>query len=472
MVATICIALAFFIEIGDYMLRAPLMRIFEGIICRSYYESITPSGKELSIPIPEEKCKIPFVQSELAMLKGWEMTFSCIPGILAAVPFGMVADRYGRKLVLLLALLGVILCLLWTMVVIYYEEILDLRWYWAGNAFLFIGGGSSVVTAMIFAILSDVASEEQRAAIFFRFGAAALISTVVGIPFSWYLMKKNLWVTMWISIGFVVFGASLALFLPETLERAKVADFAPEIISEEETEQAEERPTSSHQKSLKRKLAKLFDRVQGSHFIFESPMLFGLSIVFLLQRLSGNILNLMVQLASERFHWGLGDASFIIPIYSIAVFLVLIIALPSVYHVLSTRFRMSSMRKDLIVARGSQLTFILGSLGIALGFVPALFIAGTIVFACGAGFPAAARSLITSLVHPDEVSRLYAFLAVIETIGQLIYGLLLSKAFGWGLNLGGLWSGMAFLACALLFAVVGSPIWLVREPTPEMDVHN
>jgi len=148
------------------------------------------------------------------------------------------------------------------------------------------------------------------------------------------------------------------------------------------------------------------------------------------------------------------------------------------------------MTKDLTVARGSQLIFILGSLGIALGFVPALFIAGTylsknplqisleltkigvIVFACGVGFPSAARSLITSLVHPDEVSRLYAFLAVIETVGSLIYGPVLSRAFGWGMDLGGLWSGMAFFICAILFAVVGLPIWLVREPTPEMDIHG
>jgi hypothetical protein len=97
---------------------------------------------------------------------------------------------------------------------------------------------------------------------------------------------------------------------------------------------------------------------------------------------------------------------------------------------------------------------------------------GVIVFACGVGFPSAARSLITSLVHPDEVSRLYAFLAVIETVGSLIYGPVLSRAFGWGMDLGGLWSGMAFFICAILFAVVGLPIWLVREPTPEMDIHG
>jgi hypothetical protein len=45
---------------------------------------------------------------------------------------------------------------------VYYQDVLDLRWYWAGNAFLFIGGGSSMVQAMLYAILSDVASEEQR----------------------------------------------------------------------------------------------------------------------------------------------------------------------------------------------------------------------------------------------------------------------------------------------------------------------
>jgi len=123
MVAAICIALAFFVEIGDYMLRAPLMRILEAIICRSYYESTTPIGIDLSIPIPEGKCKIPFVQSELAMLRGWDGTFSCIPGILVAVPFGMVADKYGRKPVLLLALLGVILGLLWVMVVSKFKQV-------------------------------------------------------------------------------------------------------------------------------------------------------------------------------------------------------------------------------------------------------------------------------------------------------------------------------------------------------------
>jgi hypothetical protein len=97
---------------------------------------------------------------------------------------------------------------------------------------------------------------------------------------------------------------------------------------------------------------------------------------------------------------------------------------------------------------------------------------GVIVFGCGAGFPNAIRSLVTSLVHPDEVSRLYAVLAVGETIGALIYGPILSKATGWGFEIGGPWTGLAFIVVAGLFAILGLPIWLVREPTPDMDVHG
>jgi MFS-type transporter involved in bile tolerance (Atg22 family) len=94
------------------------------------------------------------------------------------------------------------------------------------------------------------------------------------------------------------------------------------------------------------------------------------------------------------------------------------------------------------------------------------------VYACGAGLSTALRSLVTSLVHPDEVSRLYSVLAIIETVGQIAFGFLLPIALELGLYLGGFWKGVPFLLCAALFVVFGLPIWLVKEPVPEMDVHG
>jgi hypothetical protein len=94
------------------------------------------------------------------------------------------------------------------------------------------------------------------------------------------------------------------------------------------------------------------------------------------------------------------------------------------------------------------------------------------VFSFGTGYLSAVRSLITSYVHADQVSRLYALIAVIETGGILLSGPVISEAYGWGLDLGGAWSGMAFIVAAGLVLVFGIPVWLIRSPKPEEDVHG
>lgn len=113
-VVVISVVCIFLMELGDFMLRAPFMRILEDSICRSYFKSIS-AGIDFALPIPEEDCKLPPIQRELANLKGWNITFQCLPGFFLAVPYGMLADKHGRKLVLLLSLLGSLLALLFTM---------------------------------------------------------------------------------------------------------------------------------------------------------------------------------------------------------------------------------------------------------------------------------------------------------------------------------------------------------------------
>jgi len=109
-VATVLIISFFLVEIGDYMMRAPLARILENIVCRKYYES---TSSFIVLPIPEENCKVGPIQRELAMLKGWDITISCVPGLFLAVPYGVLADKYGRKLVWGLCSTGIVLSVMW-----------------------------------------------------------------------------------------------------------------------------------------------------------------------------------------------------------------------------------------------------------------------------------------------------------------------------------------------------------------------
>lgn len=48
-------------------------------------------------------------------------------------------------------------------------------------------------------------------------------------------------------------------------------------------------------------------------------------------------------------------------------------------------------------------------------------------------------------------------MAVMDTIGGVVAGPIISKAFGWGVHLGGLWSGMSFLLSGLLYSMVAVP---------------
>jgi MFS family permease len=162
-VLLIVTASLFFVSISDYMQRAPWMRVVEDNVCRNYYKMTLPTEFDNPYePIPEERCKVPDVQAKLAMLRGWDQMFGNIPSIITAVPYGIMADKYGRKPVIVLCLTGLLMGLAWIELVGYYSNFFAIEWYWFQNAFMFIGGGSPVARSMYFTILADVASEERR----------------------------------------------------------------------------------------------------------------------------------------------------------------------------------------------------------------------------------------------------------------------------------------------------------------------
>jgi hypothetical protein len=95
-----------------------------------------------------------------------------------------------------------------------------------------------------------------------------------------------------------------------------------------------------------------------------------------------------------------------------------------------------------------------------------------VIVSIGAGYISAIRSLITSYVHADQVSRLFAVIAVIETMGSLVASPIISKSFSWGMNLGGTWSGITYIFTAATILILAIPVYIIRPPKPEEDVHG
>lgn len=91
-----CIIILACYLIGSGMIDISLNQISEAIICRKVFGTITD-------PSSDPRCKETQVQSELALINGWEITFGMIPGLLLGVPFGLAADKYGRRVILTLS---------------------------------------------------------------------------------------------------------------------------------------------------------------------------------------------------------------------------------------------------------------------------------------------------------------------------------------------------------------------------------
>lgn len=70
----------FLFESHDLLLFLPRLRALEARICQDYYTSEpTKSLGASPVPIDELACKIPLIQSRLAMLRGWQVFVDAIP---------------------------------------------------------------------------------------------------------------------------------------------------------------------------------------------------------------------------------------------------------------------------------------------------------------------------------------------------------------------------------------------------------
>ena len=103
-VLILIVAIAAVVSVANILQAPPRTRLLESIYCRRFYEANDPTRIEPGGSVDEQYCKIDSVQTELALLKGWMDFFDYLPGVFLAVPFGVLADRYGRKWIFVMVL--------------------------------------------------------------------------------------------------------------------------------------------------------------------------------------------------------------------------------------------------------------------------------------------------------------------------------------------------------------------------------
>lgn len=137
--------------------------------------------------------------------------------------FGIIADRYGRRPLFVLTLLGALLQDAISKIVLWRPDVFPPRLIWLSSLATFVGGGDAVASSLIFLIIADVALPSQRAKLFFVLTACERVGEIIATPLSALLMSIwNPWIPYLLySILTLIAGMIPILFLPETLKRSQ-----------------------------------------------------------------------------------------------------------------------------------------------------------------------------------------------------------------------------------------------------------
>ena len=137
----VCVlCLQFLVSFAKHIIEVPTIRLFEIAICDRYYNRLNTITQVMvyTAQIDEEKCKIPVIQNDLAFLVGWRFAFDALPGVLTALIYGRLADRFGRRPILSLSCLGLLCSLIWVVFVCYANKLLPVKLVWASSVFVLI----------------------------------------------------------------------------------------------------------------------------------------------------------------------------------------------------------------------------------------------------------------------------------------------------------------------------------------------
>ncbi|KAI9149369.1 MFS efflux pump atnC [Paramyrothecium foliicola] len=435
----------FSVVCNGMLLLLPVYRLIEDSLCHVYYED-----DSLDI-IPEMKCKVDAVQSQLTFLMGWLGLLNSLATFVAAYPYGMMSDRIGRKPTVLLSYGGLALSFAFAPVVLKGMAFAIRRhpyFIMLGAPFQLVGGGVPVLIATLYAIAADVSEEKEKAANFLYLTFGATAGGLLGPLMAGSLMHRfGPWVPIYIVVATIPLVFSIFIFLPETL--------TPSAKSE------------GH-------------RVAGS---FKEQALHGLKDLFSSVRMLGNVNILLIlltflfqnarfhaytqmltQYISKHFGWTLAETSFLLSPLGL-LNLVVLAALPKLSEFLmSSRVGYTGPGKDLFLTRVSTALLILGAVIEVFSRDVATFIFGLFVGTFGAADSPLARAAVSHYVEPEYTSRLYALIGMTEVLGSFIGPPVLAWCFATGLRLKGVWTSLPWMYMALLCSIALVALCFVRPP--------
>jgi MFS-type transporter involved in bile tolerance (Atg22 family) len=178
------------------------------------------------------------------------------------------------------------------------------------------------------------------------------------------------------------------------------------------------------------------------------------------------VLDLLPRYVSYRYHWSFASATYLLSLEALGAAFCLLILLPVVSENLERSFELGAVQKNVVLARLS-----LGILSVSLlleGLAPTIptLICGLLVGTLGAGAPSALRALAGSLIDHKDTGKVFAGLAVAETLGRMAAYPTVAGLYNVGIGKGGgAWLGMPFDITGLVLGISTVVMCLLKFDT-------
>ncbi|KAI1258694.1 major facilitator superfamily domain-containing protein [Xylariaceae sp. FL1019] len=457
-VAVLCVSIFIGSASGGF-LTIPMTRVFEDILCRQYYDQ--PHRHEG--PIDEEMCKVDTIQSRLAYLFAIMAALNAGLSCSVALPWGIAADRIGRRAVFALGIIGMSMAALWIMVVGWFSNSLSPKLLWLSPIFYLLGGGNPVLAAALQGMVTDVVPESKRSINLMRVHASSMMGNLVSPALASIMMKSvGPWPPLFLSFWMLLITGPLIYLAPESLKHTQEDDV-----------------DDSGNSTRKGWLFESFRELKSSATIFKSTSMVLIAILTMLH-LSVVICTyqFMAQFVSKRYHIPLADTGYVQTTYGIAYVGVAFLILPFVSSAVTSPripavLRIGDERKrDLAFIRGSMLFGLFGTF--ILGVSPSLegFMFGLIVLSLGGAADAYIRSVATLYIAPEQRSRLFTILGLVTIASDLWISPGLAALFSLGMKLGGTWIGLPYFGVSAICLVMVVLSVFIRLPGPTHETNS
>lgn len=334
--------------------------------------------------------------------------------LVSAPVLGALSDRFGRRPILLLSILGLGLDYV-------------LMALAPSTAWLFVGRLLNGLTAASFstasAYVADVTPPEKRAAAFGMTGAAFGVGFVLGPAIGGLLGELGPRVPFWAAAGVALLNFAWGLFvLPESLPPERRSPFSL----------ARANPFSSL--TLYR----------------SAPGLLALAVVFGIYHISHHVLpSTFVLYAGERFAWTEREVGLTLALVGVVSIVVQGGLVRPVVNRLGER---GAMLLGLVASAAGMLVY-------GLAATPAWFLLGVPVYAPGGFFNPALQARMTRAVGPESQGRLQGANGAVMGLSGLVGPLLFTQSLATGIGAGV--PGLAFFVSAALLALAAAVVALV-----------